>query len=186
MRTLVTAQQLGKAMYRFALTLSLILLMAVSGCVNRKTVSNKAPTYVEEAKRIFLINNIEYGNRAFRESFEQKMQVAAKQCNADLQAVKPTSLDLDTKAMTSKMKAFNPDVVLTVQLTHHVYGSRGETLRLEFNSRLVLPATNETVWRAQTTVLGGRGKFDEQAEGLATQVIGKLTEDRILHSCKAA
>lgn len=166
----------------------LVFIAALAACVAPTTiVSNKAPDYAGEPKRIFVLTDVgtEFGEEYF-ESFRAKLITIAKDCGATLGISKISYLELDGRVHLNRVKQFNPDIVLYIR-------RRGGTTRggaifhVVYDVRLIEYQSNQTVWRASADFhRGGVGTaITERGQALAMGLTDKMKEDQIIfRSCQ--
>ncbi|PRC91792.1 hypothetical protein [Solimicrobium silvestre] len=173
---------------------SVLICGALSACVIPAQIeTNKAASYTDEPKRIFVITDIgsEWG-KDFANGFQQKMTSIAKVCGADSQFLFVSGLELDSVKPDAQMQAFHPDTLLSIKRVGYILDPTGKVVVTQnYDVRLLDVKTNKTVWRANMKFSGTNGEMisslmyskSERGESLAMDMTNRMKDDKIFRSC---
>lgn len=186
----------GKIMTLYHLTrgvsLAAFLLGCLSGCIPTmvRSMTNKAPDYVDEPKRLFVVESLGNELGALNSGFDQAFRGMIRDCavETDFFARPPQqpSLALDTResglqrAQGEQMRNFRPDMILS--LREISYRSRRSSVQqVTYGLEFADVKSKRTVWKAELVLTPGADSDEPLA--LSREIRDRLRADGILRSC---
>jgi ABC-type enterochelin transport system substrate-binding protein len=102
------------------------------------------------------------------------------ECNVQTKYYTVNKLDLNPNSINEQIKNYSPDVVMLMDRTGEVVNKNGTILNSTYDVRLLDTNTNKYVWRASVDFNSDRW-IDDGSKELATEIIAKLKQDRIIN-----
>ena len=175
--------------------IAVCLLSIVAACApETKITTNKMPDYVGNPKRLFVFSRIEgdFGDE-FTPTFNDMFVKIAKECGADAELVTTLPESSDNQDSMAKMKAFNPDTVLSITrgaglaTRPDMLTPSSVTVARTYNLQLIELPSQKTVWRANAVFRRGSGlvKGSDRGQTLAIEITDRMKSDGIFRSCLA-
>jgi hypothetical protein len=179
-------------LYRWTrgLAMAAVLPAVLTGCIAAKVkmTTNKASDYVQEPKRLFVVESLGNGLGTSSRDFQKAFQDMIRTCGVEADFYARTlALDASDTAVqreqTEHMRNFRPDTILSLrELSYMQRGSR--VTQITYGLDLSDVKTRRTVWKDQVILSPGVGSDGPLA--LGREIRNRLETDGILRSCSDA
>ena len=148
--------------------------------------TSKAEGYSKQPKRMFVLSTAgnDWGNE-FANSFESRITAIGTACGTTVQVSRINPLELDENVHANRMKAFNPDAILTVRNNGGTKSAYGALIDVIYDLSLRDVQANKLVWRANVRFVRGATlrSLTERGETLAIEITNKLKQEGLLAGC---
>lgn len=180
-------------------TVVFALAAALCGCASSSTQTNRDAQYAGHPQRIFIIESLIPLGDGFESTFEPTLSQDIRACGGDVAFHRvevadlsdPLSLGASTAAQTSantlssEMKAFTPDAVLTMTIAHR-FLLNGMLNGVTINSRLYEYKTHKAVWAGVSNFsFAPASTTATRAKALHDDLGPKLRRDGVIPDCPA-
>jgi hypothetical protein len=185
---------------RAAPAAALGLAAALCGCASSSTQTNRDAQYAGHPQRIFIIEALIPLGDGFESTFEPTLSQDIRTCGGDVAFYRveladvsnPLSLSGPTTAqqassntLSSEMKAFAPDAVLTMTIAHR-FLLNGMLNGVTINSKLYDYKTHKAVWAGVSNFsFAPASTTATRAKALHDDLGPKLRRDGVIPDCPA-
>ncbi|MGO4330345.1 hypothetical protein, partial [Cupriavidus sp. M-11] len=173
--------------YRIGTAAAAAVLLLLGGCAPATVaVSTRATDYNGKPARMYVVGTTGMGwNNDFSLAFAAKFRELAKQCGVEAAYDELSGLELDSSALTNKMRGFRADSILTIANGGGVIGAYGNRMSINYGTTLTDAMQNRAVWKGKYSFSRGAQAIpiEERAAVLAIDITNSLKKDGFLSGC---
>lgn len=162
-------------------------LLLLGGCAPTTVgVTSRTSDYTNKPTRMYVLGTTGMGwNSDFSAAFSAKFREVTRQCGVESAYDEITGLELDSSALTGRMRAFGADTVLTIANGGGVVNTAGGRLSINYGTTLTDVRQNRAVWKGKYTFSRGGTiiPIEERAAVLAIDITNSLKKDGLLTGC---
>ncbi|MHA7682972.1 hypothetical protein [Cupriavidus sp. PET2-C1] len=174
--------------YRYSAPAALaVASMLLGGCAPTTVgVTSRASDYTGKPTRMYVLGTTGMGwNSDFSAAFAAKFREVTRQCGVESAYDEISGLELDSTALTGRMRTFAADTVLTIANGGGVVNASGGRLSINYGTTLTDVRQNRAVWKGKYTFSRGGTliPIEERAAVLAIDITNSLKKDGFLTGC---
>ena len=166
-----------------------VLALAFSGCATTHSQSVKQADYAGHPKRVYILVLPELYNQIgadFAQGSVAKLSDAVTKCGGTVKAHVSSALELDPSGQTSEIRAFNPDVVMSMNFAGGTRDQYGGWLPARIDVRLWQPGAKQLAWRDTSSVsAGGLTPVSARVESFVKDLIQRMRTDGVFPECSS-
>jgi hypothetical protein len=168
-------------------SLALVYVLALSACATTRSQSNKQASYSGHPDRIYVIVLPQLSDQMGADFSQQaiaRFSDEVAKCQGRVRSHISSPLELDASSQAAEAKAFNPDVVMSMNFAGGTRDRAGGWLPARIDVRMWQPGGTQLVWRAVSSIsAGGLAPVSTRVDSFMKDLVARMRNDGVFPTC---